>query len=68
MKAKDIRELSTEEIQIRLAEKKEELFKLRFQNALGQLENTTSLSTVRRDIARLNTILTEKGRQADAQS
>ncbi len=68
MKAKDIRELSTEEIQIRIAEKKEELFKLRFQNALGQLENTTSLSTVRRDIARLNTILTEKGRQADAQS
>lgn len=68
MKAKDIRELSTEEIQIRIAEKKEELFKLRFQNALGQLENTTNLSTVRRDIARLNTILTEKGRQADAQS
>lgn len=66
MKAKDIRELSTEEIQIRIAEKKEELFKLRFQNALGQLENTTSLSTVRRDIARLNTILMEKGRQADA--
>ncbi len=66
MKAKDIRELSAEEIQIRIAEKKEELFKLRFQNAMGQLENTTSLSTVRKDIARLNTILTEKGRQADA--
>lgn len=66
MKTKDIRELAPEEIEVRIAEKKEELFKLRFQLSLGQLENTAGIKSTRRDIARLNTILTEKRRQADA--
>ncbi len=66
MKTKDIRELAPEEIEVRIAEKKEELFKLRFQLSLGQLENTAGIKATRRDIARLNTILTEKRRQADA--
>jgi len=66
MKAKEIREFGPEEIEARIAEKKEELFKLRFQHAMGQLENPNRLREARREIARLNTILTEKRSQADA--
>ncbi|MBZ3892843.1 50S ribosomal protein L29 [Lawsonia intracellularis] len=47
-------------LKLKLAEKREELFKLRFQHAAGQLEKTSSLLVLRRDIARILTILKEK--------
>jgi len=66
MKSGEIRDLAPAEIEVRIAEKKEELFKLRFQHTMGQLDNPLSLRKARREIARLNTILAEKRRQADA--
>ena len=60
MKAKEIRELSDEELQDKLKELKEELFNLRFQLATGQLENTIRIKEVRRGIARVKTILRER--------
>ncbi len=66
MRAKEIRELTIQEIEALVAEKKQELFKLRFQHALGQLENTAKLRQTKKDIARLYTILSEKRRLNDA--
>ncbi|THB80378.1 MAG: 50S ribosomal protein L29 [Desulfobacteraceae bacterium] len=60
MKASEIRELGAEEIKEKLVELKKEFFNLRFQNDVGQLENTATLSKVRKDIARLYTISREK--------
>jgi large subunit ribosomal protein L29 len=56
-KAQAVRDLSDSEVIDRLAESKEELFNLRFQNVTGQLENHARLGELRRDIARLNTEL-----------
>jgi large subunit ribosomal protein L29 len=61
MKASEIRELTKEEREAKLMEKKEELFKLRFQHSLGQLENNSLIRKTKRDIARLLTIMGEKG-------
>jgi large subunit ribosomal protein L29 len=60
VKAKEIRELSVDELNIRLKELKTELFNLRFQLAINQLENTNRITEVKRDIARVLTILQEK--------
>jgi large subunit ribosomal protein L29 len=60
VKANDVRELSVEELSQRLIETKEELFNLRFQNATGQLDNYKRLGDLRKDVARLKTILREK--------
>ena len=60
MKAEDIREWDNVEIEARLKELREEDFKLRFQSATMQLENPRILRTIRRDIARLRTILRER--------
>ncbi|EUJ18432.1 50S ribosomal protein L29 [Listeria kieliensis] len=60
MKAKDIRELSTTEIQDQEKALKEELFNLRFQLATGQLENTARIKEVRKSIARMKTIVKER--------
>ena len=60
MKASELRDMSVEELQTKLTELKEELFNLRFQQATGQLENTARLSQVRKNIARIKTILSEK--------
>ncbi len=60
MKARDIKELSVEELEQKLIETKEELFNLRFQNATGQLDNYKRLGELRKDVARLKTILREK--------
>ena len=60
MKAKDIRALTTDEMLEKEKQYKEELFNLRFQQATGQLENTARLSKVRKNIARIKTILSEK--------
>ena len=60
MKASEFRKLSTEELEARLAELKEELFNLRSQNAINQLENPHRIDDVKKDIARVMTILHEK--------
>ncbi len=60
MKAKEIRELTAEELSTKLTELKKELFNLRLQLALNQLENPTRIADVKRDIARVNTILRER--------
>ena len=60
MKAKELRQLSEGELLIKEKELGEELFNLRFQHATGQLENVMRIPQVKRDIARLKTILKEK--------
>lgn len=60
MKAKDLRQLSDEELRKKLQDSKEELFKLRFQLATNQLDNPMKIREVRRNIARLKTILRER--------
>jgi large subunit ribosomal protein L29 len=60
IKPREVRDLSHDEIEQRLVETKEELFNLRFQNATGQLDNYKRLGELRRDVARLKTILREK--------
>ena len=60
MKAQDIRKLSKAQIEKKIAElKEEELFNLKFQAALGNLEKPARMNEVKRDIARMKTILTE---------
>lgn len=60
MKANDIRKLSTEELAVELNELKSELFKLRFQFATSQLENPIKLKDVKKDIARVKTVIRER--------
>lgn len=60
MKAKELRELSVDELKAKLAAQRQELFNLRFQHATAQLEKTSSLPAARKDIARILTILKEK--------
>ncbi|NLI68826.1 MAG: 50S ribosomal protein L29 [Bacilli bacterium] len=60
MKAKEIRELTTTEIDQKVKELKEELFNLRFQLATGQLENTARIKEVKKTIARLKTVKRER--------
>ena len=60
MKTTEIRELSAEQLQAKLKELKEELFNLRFQLAINQLENPHRITAVKRDIARIMTVLNEK--------
>jgi len=64
VKAVDLRELTTLELEERLEESKEELFNLRFQLATNQLDNTARLGEVRRDIARLATVIREQELEA----
>ena len=59
-KASEIRNLGDTELITRLAEAKEELFNLRFQNVTGHLDNPSRIGSVRKDIARLNTILRQR--------
>lgn len=60
MKAKELVELTTAEIEQKLAQYKEELFNLRFQKATGQLDNPARLRQVRKNIARCKTVLRER--------
>lgn len=62
MKAKDLVELGDDELAQRLKQSREELFNLRFQHAAGQLENTSRLREVRRDIARILTVQSTRRR------
>ena len=60
MKTNEIRKLSTEEINKKIAESKEELFNLRFKQATGTLEKPARLNELRKDVARMKTILKER--------
>ena len=60
MKAIEIRKMSAEELEAKLKELKSELFNLRFQLAINQLENPHKIADVKKDIARVMTILREK--------
>ena len=60
MKVTEFRKLSAEELEKKLRELKEELFNLRFQHAINQLENPHRIADVKKDIARVKTILNEK--------
>ena len=59
MKASEIRDMSVEEMNEKLAGLKEELFALRFQLAVNQLDNTARLKAIKKDIARIKTVLRE---------
>jgi large subunit ribosomal protein L29 len=59
-RATELRELNDTELEHRLGEAKEELFNLRFQNATGQLDNIARIPQVRRDVARIETLLRER--------
>jgi large subunit ribosomal protein L29 len=58
--AEDLRNLTDDELLDRLREAKQELFNLRFQNATGQLDNNRRLQLVRRDIARIYTVMRQR--------
>ncbi len=60
MKAKEIKEMTNDELVAKLDALKEELFNLRFRHATGQLENPNVLSTVKKDIARVKTVIRER--------
>jgi len=63
MNVAEVRELDVEELQQRVTQTRRELFNLRFQHATGQLENTGQLKEVRKNIARLLTVLNQKQRE-----
>jgi large subunit ribosomal protein L29 len=58
--AKELRDLSGDELQTKAVDLKKELFNLRFQQAMGQIENPMRIRTLRRDIAKTKTVLKEK--------
>ena len=60
MKVKEIRELTTEEIISKIAESKEEIFNLRMQQATGNLEKPSRIKELRKDVARMKTIIAER--------
>ena len=60
MKAEDIRDLTDVEIGVQIAQAKEELFRLRFRSATQELENSSLIRKLRRDIARMHTIMRER--------
>ena len=60
MKASEVRDLTVQELENKLADLKKELFALRFQHTVNQLDNPARLKAVKKDIARIRTILTEK--------
>ena len=66
MKASDIRTMTEDQLADELAKLKKEQFNLRFQRATGQMENTSRVRQIRRDIARIHTIAAEKSAKAKA--
>ncbi len=61
----DLKQKTAAELNEELTEAKKELFNLRFQNATNQLDNTSRIKEVRRNIARIQTVITEKNKVAD---
>jgi large subunit ribosomal protein L29 len=68
MKADKVREMSAEELNAKERELSEQLFKLRFQKSIGQLDNALKIRETRRDIARVKTVLRQKRAQAAAEA
>ena len=68
MKAKELRDLSSPELEAKLRDLKEELFNLRFQKATGNLENPMRIRAVKKDYARIKTVLCERELEAKAQA
>ncbi len=68
MKLKEIRELSVQELETRKRELRQESFHLRLQQQSGQIEKPSQLKTIRREVARLETILTERKSKAKAEN
>ena len=66
MKADDMRGLSADQLKDKLADLKKEQFNLRFQKATGQLEKSSRINEVRKDIARIKTIAAQKAAEAKA--
>ena len=66
IKTSEIRDLPVDEILQRLTDTKEELFNLRFQNATGQIDNYSRLGELKRDIARLKTVLRDRELNAES--
>ena len=66
MKASELREMTIAELNDKLADLKKELFNLRFQLAVNQLENPMRIKAVKKDIARINTVLTAKSLEEKA--
>jgi len=66
MKAKELHELTLDELNTKLKELSEELFNLRFRHAIGQLENPSALKNCKKDIAKVKTIIREREIQAKA--
>jgi large subunit ribosomal protein L29 len=66
MKNKEIRELTPDELRARKRELREQIFHLRLQQASGQLEKPSELRTLRKEIARIETVLTQKNKPATA--
>ena len=66
MKAKDIRERSDDELRKTLCDLEEQLFKLRFQKSTGQIENPIKIREVRKDIARVLTVINERRAEESA--
>ena len=64
MKASELRELNEEELRNREIELKDQLFKLKVKKAIGQLDNPMKLKLIKRDIARIKTILNEKRKES----
>ena len=64
MKAREYREMDPDEMKTKVVELRDQLFKLRFQHSLGQLDNAGKLKNIKRDIARIETILKELETQA----
>ena len=60
MKAAEVRDMTTLELDNKLSDLKKELFALRFQHAINQLDNPTRLKAVKKDIARVKTVLRER--------
>lgn len=64
-KAADLQSLTTAELEGFLKESRESIIRLRFQSTLGQLDDTSSIKTMRKDIARMETILTQRKNQSN---
>ena len=68
MKARDLKELRTsnsQDLKVKLNDLKAELFNLRFQNATNQLDNTSRIKEVRKNIARIQTVIAQKANAAE---
>lgn len=66
MKAKEIHDLTNDELALKLSELKEELFHLRFSHATNQLDNPMTINTCKKDIARVKTVMRERELKAKA--